>query len=155
MYGNEYYIYFGSSDTMPWWQRIFVPRKNLEHCGVLMQLGHQVLRVEPRAQGPEIKAFFHPDDQRIPIPAGVVAADMVLQGWTVLRYEAGKRRKVYHISNIVPSCVTLVKALIGRTTFEITPQQLYYGLLKDGAVFIDRTKAKEVIHEFGGRRTEA
>ena len=137
---QTFYIIFRRCDSkLPWWQRMFVPDKRMDefsHCGVMMQFGCDVLQVDSDHQGVWFNKMFDKE-----VAGGFIDAELLAQayerekGYKVLRYVASSRG-VFHCGNLPPTCVTMVKSIIGRSSWEITPYQLYKGLIKDGAVEI-------------------
>lgn len=130
----DFYVVFRKSDHgLPWWQRWFVWDEEFEHVGVIMQLGCDVLVCDASSEGLWFNKVYDPD-----IPGGYVSAEHVANryvseyGWRVVKYGSGKYQSVFHPSSILPTCVTMVKAIIGRRSWECTPWQLYKGLIRDG-----------------------
>lgn len=135
-----FYIYFRPSPDMPWWQKLFVLHREerFHHCGLFMQFGSDVLRVDSSVQGVGFEKFF--DKDGLFVDAEVFAENLVqVEGMTVVRYKVSEESKkcILHPSNSVPTCVTIVKTIIGRASWEITPYQLYKGLLRDGGKLVE------------------
>lgn len=65
----------------------------------------------------------------------VILASAILreEGMTLLRYKARLPQTKPHVSNCIPSCVTMLKLLVGVRAWAMTPRQLYKHLLKNGA----------------------
>lgn len=132
---NFYVVFRESPEGLPWWQRLFVWNEEFEHVGVLMQLGCDVLVCDASENGMWFNKLFDPDS-----PGGYVDAEQVAcryvdeHGWRVVKYSSDKDKSIFHPSSCIPTCVTIVKAIIGRRSWEMTPWQLYKGLLRDGGV---------------------
>ncbi|MBA44200.1 MAG: hypothetical protein CMF62_09405 [Magnetococcales bacterium] len=55
----------------------------------------------------------------------------------LLYYKSRLPRNKTHMANVLPSCVTMVKLMLGFRSWALTPRQLYGALLRRGAVPID------------------
>ncbi len=139
---RTYYFFFGADGRIPRWQSVFVRHrpKMFWHVGVLMQAGCDVIRVDSNSEGVNIDKYF---DELVPggyVSVEDVAVSFAEKGMLVVKFEvtAGSKKSIMHISNLIPTCVTVVKTVIGRPSWEITPYQLYKGLLRDGGIEITK-----------------
>lgn len=163
-YENEFYVAFSDARELVWWMRLFVRDKNFGHCALIAPMNFVVGVIEPTQHQVKYHCYYHAvkpagflkdkDDVKTleqanafivtPMDPLDVAKVWVGLGWRVVRYKAvvDTGQKIYHPSNMVPSCVSLVKAMMGVTSWVITPKQLYNWLLKRGGeeIFLDGEK---------------
>lgn len=104
--------------------------KTLSHCYCFAQVGPFVQIINPGQDALEIGIKAQDDGSEL--DAVEYAGQRYQAGDIVLEYtsvpETMKWRSVW-----TPTCVSLVKAVIGYNSFSITPKQLMRALLKDGA----------------------
>lgn len=134
----KYYVVFRKSpEGLPWWQRMFVWKPEFEHVGVIMQLGCDVLVCDASENGMWFNKVFDPEIKGGYVDAEAVAEQYVSEhGWRVVAWESDKTDSIFHPSSALPTCVTIVKAIIGRRSWECTPWQLYKGLIRDGGIIM-------------------
>lgn len=153
-YKATFYVAFSDGEMFEWWMNPFV-RKGFGHCKCMAQLGDVCSIVDPRAHI-ILQQVFHesitPDKIELdsdvlnelqaggykitrPLPVAEVAKAWASTGYTVLEYETvvDSSRKMNHITLCVPTCVSVVKAFLGISSWSVTPFQLHNWLLKNGA----------------------
>lgn len=152
---------FSDAQYLAWWMKPFARAKGFGHCVLLSQMGFVVGLIEPTPSHVRHHCYYHavkprdflrdPRDAKTledanafivtPMDAAELAQVWRGLGWRVVRYKAtvDSKRKIYHPSNMVPSCVSLVKAMMGVTAWVFTPKQLYNWLLRHGGeeIFLD------------------
>lgn len=133
---EAYFVFSASSDLSPRWQKPFLwfSPKNIRHVDVFFQSGPFILRAEPRLRYCSFVTEYWTDPPLEPIPADLYARALVGQGKVVVKHKF--RRNIWNITNILPTCVSLVKILTGYNSYTLTPFGLYKSLLKDGAEVI-------------------
>lgn len=125
------------------------------HCVVLSQMDFFVGCLQPTPERLEYRAYFHQvkplndfleseKDREtlaaahavllVPMDVRELAKVWVGLGWRIVRWKANVDScgKIYHPSNTVPSCVSVVKAALGISAWVFTPKQLFNWLLRHG-----------------------
>jgi hypothetical protein len=137
-YRRWYFAFCKNETELPWWQKLFVRKDppHLRHTYAFTQMGAFVLFVEPHRDKVEF-TLKHPIGDDEAICAELTAMQLVDEGHTVVRHEyIPSISGVKSIWNWIPSCVTVVKAATGYSSFALSPRQLLHCLLKNGAYII-------------------
>ena len=130
---TTWYVGFTSFRGHGWWFRRFV-RPGFGHVFACAQLGDRVLVVEPVSGGVSVGWLANPLRADGCYPVELAALGFAQHpDMTMLRVTTKPRPPRPHPANLVPSCVTVVKALLGTVGWSLTPRQLYRQLLAEGA----------------------
>lgn len=113
---------------------VFRHDKLFTHCMAFFQQGPFIQRIEPLRNKCELSIEFWTDPPLEPIPAELYAEVWAQKGAIVVRHDF--ERNFWNISNLLPSCVSLVKILTGYNSYTFTPYGLYKDLLRNGGVQI-------------------
>lgn len=112
-------------------------RPGFGHVFAFASAGHGLLVAEPVAWGLSLKYLPRPAG-RGAYPADVLAAEWLATTprLTLLRVRVPRMQvpTARHLSFALPTCVSVVKAVLGLRAWAVTPWQLYRVLLKAGAV---------------------
>lgn len=147
---------FCDAERVPWWMKPFV-RPGFEHCFALAQVGPVVCVVEQV----NYAILQHTYWQTLQLPEGAevalygcldveeLAAKWAAEGYMVVRFRSrfSSTHRVWTPCNLLPSCVSLCKNLLGVKAWAQTPLQLYRWLLAQGG--------EQVEDLTDGRRSES
>lgn len=133
---RKFYLVFTAGDDQRWWLRPFT-RPSHRHVAVYMQMGKDVARVDPQMEGWTVDLLYSKDQS--PLRVEDVAWALAAKGYLVLPYESKgfSRQRVAGLGTMLPTCVSAVKMVIGRKSFEFTPYQLAKGIRKEGFRYLD------------------
>lgn len=129
---NKWFVVFKTADRPRWWHRPFA-REGFGHTFCFAQTGHFITMVDPANHGVVVQTLYNLEDSNITINADALALAYVQQGYTVVYYE-NKVDVSKYLLHFVPSCVTVVKYILGITSRALTPHGLYQWLLSNGGV---------------------
>lgn len=137
---KEWYVVFKRSEyNIPWWQKIpllFSPR-DFWHVFLFAQSGQFIQLVETYNGNVDITIIADEDDPRKLVPAEGLALLYVEAGYHVVRIKLESNLKGFKLlGNLVPSCVSVVKVVIGLANFVVTPYGLYKWLVENGGEII-------------------
>lgn len=150
------FVVFCDADVVPWWMKPFVT-PGFEHCFTLAQVGPVACVVEQV----NYAILQHTYWQTLELPEGAPVAiygcldveDLALkwagEGYVVVRIRTcfSYSHRVWRACNLLPTCVSLCKNLLGVKCAAQTPLQLYRWLLANGGELVEDTE--------NGRRTES
>lgn len=140
------FVVFCDADAPPWWMRPFIA-PGFEHCFTLAQVGPVACVVEQV----NYAILQHTYWQTLELPEGApvaiygcldvedVAAKWAREGYTVVRFRTSfsLANRVWGACNLLPSCVSLCKNLLGVKSWAQTPPQLYRWLLANGGELVE------------------
>lgn len=122
---------FSEHQHVPWWQKLCIAHHE-DHFGHVSLINpvtdNHAIVIEPN-RGEliiELREFEH---------TIAYEAARIAQITPVLGY-VGRAEGMHHISNYVPSCVSIAKVIMGIRCNAVTPKGLYKALLKRGALKI-------------------
>ncbi|MBA43621.1 MAG: hypothetical protein CMF62_06425 [Magnetococcales bacterium] len=142
---QTWYVAFGEAGShQPWYYRIFT-RKGFEHVEAFAELPFKtVLYINSGLDGITPGMMFNEEDASLGFPVEAMACGYLAKGHKILRVKCSRGGPVmFHLANCIPSCVTLVKGLLGFKCWSVTPYGLYKALLKSGAYEWTEADAKE------------
>ena len=99
------------------------------------QIGPMVLFVDPTHSAVHISIKYDVEDINTPVYAEDYAQAFANnEGWTVVKvaHDPWGQRNIRHLMNFIPSCVTLIKIVIGLPAPVLTPYAYYKFLIKSG-----------------------
>jgi len=126
----EWYVAFHEADVLPFWQWVFTlfTQKTFGHVFAFAKTGPVVVFVEPRHTGVQIE-----------LKAAATAEDYAreyarIEGLTIVRVLHNPYSKLdcHHVMNFIPSCVTVIKTVLGLPAPCVTPYGYYKYLLQSG-----------------------
>jgi len=143
---RTFFVVFCDSDAVPWWMVPFV-RPGFEHCFTLAQVGPVVCVVEQV----NYAILQHTYWQTLQLPEGSdvvlyanldveeLAAKWACEGFTVVRFRTrfSRRHRVWMACNLLPTCVSLCKNVLGVKSAAQTPLQLYRWLIAQGGELLE------------------
>lgn len=136
---REWYFGFCANELgLPRWMRAAVWRDppHLHHCYAFSQVGDYVLFVEPSRQKIDFVVKY-PTPDYPKIRAATIALELTAHDHTIVRsVHIPNLGGLKAVTNVVPSCVTVVKCATGYASFAITPKQLMVDLLANGGYII-------------------
>jgi len=144
-----YLVFCDDDEEIPrWWNRFL--KKGFRHAYCFAQNGLCVTVIEPLYHTVQVENYFPEDD-----PHGVLLAEFCACAWSetyphVLECQINvdERGSIRSIFNAFPTCVSLLKTVVGIKGFAITPYQLYKLALRQGAVEITPTERRRRLMGF-------
>lgn len=129
-----YYIAFAGGDYGNHWVHKFL-HDEFYHCCVMAQTGRYCTYVNPEFCRVDFGAIYYDDYGQEPtMPIEYAILGWAQKGFKIVRYQhtIDKKHSIRHIGNWFPTCVTLIKIIIGLKSWSQTPYQLYKDLIKQG-----------------------
>lgn len=127
-----WYLVFSKSKTpLPWWMKIFMYRhdKMFEHVSIVGPCGDSTIFIDPTPECIDI-AYSN-----VPLPTKELIHVRYPENITVRFIQKPESARI--LSNIVPSCVSVCKAVLGLDKCIITPYGLYNYAMKNGGERIE------------------
>jgi len=117
-----YYIVFTDINVEPHWVHRFI-RKGFKHCFCFYEIEGE-------------RFCLNTTTANINYHLGVDAA--FFKNSTVLKfkYKFDFNNKIFYFWNMLPTCVSITKMVLGIRSRAITPYQLYKYLIKQGAFYL-------------------
>ncbi len=109
--------------------------KEFGHMFCFTQIGPMVLFIDPTHSAVHISLKYDVEDINSPVYAGDYAQAFANnEGWTVVKvtHDPWDQLNIRHLMNFIPSCVTLIKIVIGLPAPVLTPYAYYKFLIKSG-----------------------
>ena len=134
---TTWYIVFHKSFAVPFWQWLYMlaTPKEFGHMFCFSQIGPMVLFIDPTHSAVHISIKYDVEDINNPVYAEDYAQAFAdNEGWTVIKvtHDPWNELNIRHLMNFIPSCVTLIKIVIGLPAPVLTPYAYYKFLIKSG-----------------------
>lgn len=129
---KAWYLVFTESKTpLPWWQKIFIRKhdKLFEHVSIVGPCGDSTIFIDPTPACIDISY------SNIPLPTKELIDARYPKNITV-RYVV-RPENIRTIGNVIPSCVSVCKCVMGISNGIITPYGLYKYVMNDGGERIE------------------
>lgn len=135
---RTYYVVFCEAEELPFFARIFT-KPPLSHCFILVQNGPVCTVVEQSNYAIMQHAYWNKASAKDGLDVEYLARVWLRLGFTIVKFEVDGYRKslLWHPCNILPTCVSLCKNLMGVKTFVQTPHGFYSWLVKNGGKVLE------------------
>ncbi len=138
---TEWYVAFTGADQATHVLFSRVLKEGFKHClcfSVLRgqgAMGDHIVFVDPTPYHVDISTMIDEVDPSIAVRAEHIVNAFHKLGYRVVRfqYTVDNSRTLLHFGNAYPSCVTVIKCVLGIRSWSVTPYQLFKWLIRNGA----------------------
>lgn len=149
-----YFAFFrsGGRTQLPGWMN-FCIGSGYTHVISFSQVDNCVQVLDPIHTHLAVSLRIHPLGPAHALPVELIALDFAAYGAEVLRitYPTNALSTSHHLTNWVPGCVTVAKALLGVAEWVFTPSQWREWLLENGGEVFDEAQQAEAMDAMFGR----
>ena len=125
----EWYIVFTEHDVDKHWVHKFL-KGGFYHCYCFRQIGDQIYVGDPTIANIDTKIIQGISIEQYADSLNKQKTTKILK----FKYPFDFNNRMFNLWNLAPTCVTAVKMFLGVTCKAQTPYQLYYALIRKGAI---------------------